>query len=93
MCEYININSACACLCLCVCIEAACPTRPSRPFLPYPPEDSSDGSPPGRGRLGQVFIGIFPSGKAVITGAVTWEEVDQARDSAPLKSAPLKSAP
>jgi len=36
----------------------------------------------GEGRGGkndrEVFVGIFPSGKAVITGAVTWEEVDQA---------------
>ena len=27
----------------------------------------------------EVFIGIFPSGKAVITGAITWQEVDLVR--------------
>ena len=30
----------------------------------------------------QVFIGIFPSSKTVITGAVNWAEVDDAYDFA-----------
>ena len=36
---------------------------------------TSSSSKPDR----EVFIGIFPSGKAVLTGAVTWDEVDQVR--------------
>eukprot|EP00292_Cryptomonas_paramecium_P010325 CAMPEP_0113716790 /NCGR_PEP_ID=MMETSP0038_2-20120614/34112_1 /TAXON_ID=2898 /ORGANISM="Cryptomonas paramecium" /LENGTH=273 /DNA_ID=CAMNT_0000644405 /DNA_START=85 /DNA_END=902 /DNA_ORIENTATION=+ /assembly_acc=CAM_ASM_000170 len=43
-----------------------------------PPQANSDKADPKR----EVFIGIFPSSKTVITGAVNWAEVDDAYDFA-----------
>eukprot|EP00293_Proteomonas_sulcata_P009094 CAMPEP_0184306380 /NCGR_PEP_ID=MMETSP1049-20130417/15390_1 /TAXON_ID=77928 /ORGANISM="Proteomonas sulcata, Strain CCMP704" /LENGTH=284 /DNA_ID=CAMNT_0026618623 /DNA_START=93 /DNA_END=947 /DNA_ORIENTATION=+ len=43
---------------------------------------ANKGDPPGEVGDREVFIGMFPSGKAVITGAVKWDEVNQSYEFA-----------
>ena len=75
--------SLCVCVCVCVCVclryyghgfayemNFFVPRYAGLKIIFYPPR-----TPGAAGLQREVFIGIFPSSKTVITGAVDWPEV------------------